>query len=87
MPKVYIPTLLRHTTGGCAELDVEGATVREVIANLEARFPGVQDRVMENGRLRPSVSVAIDGEITPLGLLELVTPSSEVHFLTAIRGG
>jgi hypothetical protein len=66
---------------------VEGATVNDIIANLEARYPGVHDRLIENGRLRPSVSVAIDGEITPLGLLEFVAPSSEVHFLTAIRGG
>jgi hypothetical protein len=66
---------------------VEGATISDIIANLEAWYPGVQDRLIENGRLRPSVSVAIDGEITPFGLLEVVMPSSEVHFLTAIRGG
>jgi len=31
--------------------------------------------------------VAVDGEISPLGLLERVHPSSEVHFVAAIRGG
>ena len=87
MPRVFIPTLLRQVTGGRAEVEVEGATVRQLIANIEAQYPGFQERLLENGRLRPSVSIAIDDEITPLGLAEAVAPSSEVHFLTAIRGG
>jgi hypothetical protein len=43
--------------------------------------------LIEEGRLRPNISVAVDGEISPLGVLELVAPSSEVHFVTAIKGG
>ena len=87
MPKVFIPTLLRHLTGGCTELDVEGDTVRQIITNLEAQHPGVEDRLIEGGRLRPNIAVAIDGEIAPLGLFESVPAASELHFLSAIRGG
>lgn len=87
MPKVYIPALLRNVTEGRAEIEVEGATVRQIIANLVTQYPGLQDRLLDNGRLRPNVSIAVDSEITPLGLMEAVSPSSEVHFITAIRGG
>ena len=87
MPKVYIPALLRNVTDGRAEIEVEGATVRQIIANLVTQYPGLQDRLLDNGRLRPNVSIAVDSEVTPLGLMEAVSPSSEVHFITAIRGG
>lgn len=68
-------------------MEIEGATVRQIIANLEAEFPGVKHRLLDQDRLRPNISVAIDGEIAPLGLMEAVSPTSEVHFVTAIRGG
>ena len=42
---------------------------------------------MEDGRIKGNISVAIDGEITPLGMLEKVGENSEVHFLPAIGGG
>ena len=74
-------------TGGCGELEIPGATVRQIIANIEAKYPGFADRLLDQDRLRPNVSVAIDGEISPLGLVDAVPPASEVHFITAIRGG
>jgi molybdopterin synthase sulfur carrier subunit len=87
MAKVYIPALLQNLTGGNAQLDIEGSTVREIIDNLEQKYPGIKDRLVESSQLRPNISVAIDGEITPLGMLEGVAESSEVHFVAAIRGG
>ena len=87
MAKVYIPTLLRQLTGGRAEVEVPGATVRQVIENLEEQYPGIAERLLDQGRLRQNISVAVDDEIAPLGLMEAVGPSGEVHFITAIRGG
>ncbi len=87
MPTVFIPGQLRDRTGGRSTIEVEGATVREVIENLDRAHPGIGERLMEGPRLRPNISVAIDGEVSPLGLLEKVSPSSEVHFVAAIRGG
>jgi molybdopterin synthase sulfur carrier subunit len=87
LPTVYIPTLLRTLTGGKASVEVEGGTVRQVIENLEQAWPGVRDRLLDEGKLRPNISVAIDGEITPMGLIEAVGPASEVHFIAAIKGG
>jgi len=37
--------------------------------------------------LRPNISVAVDGEVTPMGLIEAVGPASEVLFIAAIKGG
>jgi molybdopterin converting factor small subunit len=87
MPKVYIPSLLQDLTGGRAEVEAGGSTVREVIGNLEKTHPGLQDRLVDHGQLRANISVAIDGEITPLGLLERVAEDSEIHFVAAIKGG
>jgi molybdopterin synthase sulfur carrier subunit len=87
MPTVYIPALLRPLTANREAIEVAGATVQEVVDHLEQLHPGIRDRLVEQGRLRPNISVAVDGEITPLGLLEAVGESSEVHFVAAIKGG
>jgi len=87
MPTVYIPSLLQNLTGGKGQAEVRGSTVREVIHNLERSYPGIQDRLVDSGQLRANISVAVDGEITPLGLLEEVNEDSEIHFVAAIKGG
>ena len=84
---VYIPTLLQPLTGGRSSVQAEGATVRQLVDNLEQVYPGLRERLLDQNRLRPNISVAVDGEVTPLGLLEQVSPSSEVHFVAAIKGG
>lgn len=87
MAKVFVPTLLRELTGGQTEVEADGATVRLLIEDLDRRFPGLGARLTEGGKLRANISVAIDGEISPLGLIEKVPQGSEVHFVTAIKGG
>ena len=87
MPEVHIPAMLRDFVGGRPAVEAHGATVREIIEDLGRRFPGLRDRLMEGDRLRPNLSVAVDGEVSPLGLREAVAPSSEVHFVAAITGG
>ena len=87
MPEVHIPAMLRELTGGRSTVEAAGATIREVIEDLERRWPGIRDRLTDDGRLRANLAVAIDGEVSPLGLREAVEPSSEVHFVAAIKGG
>ena len=87
MPTVYIPTLLQAVNGGKSAVQVDGETVHQVIDNLEKAYPGIRERLMDQGKLRPNISVAVDGEVTPIGLLEAVGPQSEVHFVAAIKGG
>lgn len=81
MATVFIPASLRALAGGADELSVPAATVRELIAALDARFPGMGER------LRDGVAVAIDGEIIQDALLERIEPESEVHFVPSISGG
>lgn len=87
MAKVFVPTLLRELTGGLSEVEADGATVRLLIEDMDRRFPGLAARLTDGGKLRPNISVAIDGEISPLGLIEKVPPGAEIHFVTAIKGG
>ena len=87
MATVYIPASLRVLTGGRASVEVEGGTVRQIIDNLERAWPGLRDRLMDQDRLRANISVAVEGEVSPLGLLEQVPAAGEVHFVAAIKGG
>jgi molybdopterin synthase sulfur carrier subunit len=84
---VYIPTPLLALTGGKSPVEAEGNNVRQVIESLERAWPGIRERLVREDRLLPNISVAVDGEISPLGLLERVGPSSEIHFVAAISGG
>ena len=47
----------------------------------------MKERLVDGGRIKPNISVAIDGEVTTLGMLSKVGETSEVHFLPAIGGG
>ena len=87
MALVFIPSLMQNLSNGEQRVSVEGANVRQIIDNLDSMFPGFKNRLVEDGRVKPNISVAIDGEITPLGMIEKVTEESEVHFLPAISGG
>ena len=47
---VKIPTPLRPMAGGQAEVKIEGATVGEVLRNLESKYKGFGDRVLDDGK-------------------------------------
>lgn len=87
MATVFIPSLMQTLTDGEKRVRVEGSTVRQIINNLDGMYPGVKTRLVEDDRVKPNISVAVDGEVTPLGMLEKVGEDSEVHFLPAIGGG
>ena len=87
MATVFIPTMLQKMTGGIKQVDLEAKNVRQIIEELERLYPGIKDRLVEDGAIRSNLAVAIDGEITRMGLLEKVGENSEVHFVPAIGGG
>ena len=87
MAVVFIPSLMQELSNGKERVVVEGNTVRQVIENLEQSYPGFRERLIDQNRVKPNIAVAIDGEITPLGLIGKVSEASEVHFLPAISGG
>ncbi len=87
MAIVHIPTALRVLTQGETQATVGGSTLREVIANLEALYPGIQARLTEGERLRPGLAVFVDG-VSVRPLLSAKTPdSAELYFAPAMAGG
>ncbi len=68
-------------TGGQSEFEIEGATVRDLIAALDARFPGLGDFVDRK------MAFAIDGEIHQDAWFSPVGPDSEVYLIPKIGGG
>jgi len=76
-------------TGGHKTLRVEGASVKQLINNLEKEYPGIRSLLCdeEGVDLLPGIAVIIDGETSQLGLLERVSEDSEIHFLPALGGG
>lgn len=67
--------------GETRAFDVEGATVRRMIAELEARYPGLGDCIERR------MSVAIDGEIHQDALGEALPEGAEVVLIPKIGGG
>ena len=68
------------------KLEAGGQTVAAVIDELNARWPGMRDRLVEGGpRLRPHIKVFVDGEVATLE--SSVGPTSEVHVIPAVSGG
>jgi molybdopterin synthase sulfur carrier subunit len=87
MPVVFIPKPMRDLTGGMAQVTVEGGTVGEVVDALDHRHQGVKQRLCRGDALAPGLQVSIDDVMTTRGLLAVVRPESEIHFLPAIGGG
>jgi sulfur-carrier protein len=87
---VRIPTILRSYTGGAAEVTAQEGTVREVIAGLDAAYPGIAGRILdESGRLRRFVNVYVGEEDVRLaqGLDTEVLPGIQVSVIPAVAGG
>ena len=87
MPLVWVPALLQDLSHGQARVSVPGSSVRQVIENLDALYPGFKQRLMDGDQLRPNIAVAVDGQVTPRRLRHPLVETSEVHFLPAISGG
>lgn len=87
MVTVFVPTMLLTLTGGVKQVDIEASNIRQVIDRLDAAFPGIKERLVDQGQIRSNLAVSINGEIARLGLMEKVEAGSEVHFVPAIAGG
>ena len=87
---VRIPTILRTFTSGAGEVPTEGATLREVLDNLETGFPGIRDRILdEQGALRRFVNVYVgDDDVRFIGGLEAEIPDgARISIIPAVAGG
>jgi molybdopterin converting factor small subunit len=87
---VRVPPPWRNLLGDRREVDLEGATVREVLGNLIAAYPELKDRVYDgDGRLNSAVAVFVNqdsiGRLS--GLDTPVADGDRIVILMAIAGG
>jgi len=87
---VRIPTILRTYTGGSSEVTADGADLAAVLDDLEANYPGIKARVLDDsGDLRRFVNVYVGNEdVRFLDSLGTATPAgSSVSIIPAVAGG
>jgi sulfur-carrier protein len=87
---VRIPTILRTYTGGAAEVTAQEGTLREVLGKLDAAYPGLAGRILdESGKLRRFVNVYVGEEDVRLaeGLDTPVPAGTQVSVIPAVAGG
>lgn len=81
--RVHFSSDLRQLTGGLTEVEVDdpGSTVRELVASLDRRFPGLGER------LGAGTAVMLDGEVIAHPDYESIADGSEVYFIHQPSGG
>ncbi|WP_117215409.1 MoaD/ThiS family protein [Allorhizocola rhizosphaerae] len=87
---VKVPTSMRHLTGGSGQVPADGDTLRAVIGKLEANYPGLGARLVdESGALRRFVNVYVDDiDVRYEQSLDTPTPDgSTLWVISAVAGG
>jgi len=87
---VRIPTILRTFTGGSSEVEASGHTVAHVLDSLEADYPGLKARIVDDtGALRRFVNVYVgDDDVRFIGGLEAEVPDGgKISIIPAVAGG
>ena len=87
MATVSIPLLFKDVTGGARRAEVEGSTLAEIVAALDAIYPGLEARLRDGDKISPTVAFTVDGKIAARGLATAVGPESEVCVLPSFGGG
>jgi len=86
---VRIPTPLRTLTQGREEVSATGATVGELIAGLESRYPGIRERLLDDKGVRRFINLYLNDEDVRFldGLGTAVKDTDTVTIVPAIAGG
>ncbi len=85
--KVRIPTPLRSYTDQRAEVEAQGATLAELLVDLDRRHPGIRFRMVdEQDRIRRHMRVFVNGDQV-FDLARALNPSDEVIIVQALTGG
>ncbi len=87
---VRVPTILRSYTGGAAEVSAEAGTLRDVLAALDAAYPGIAGRILDDsGQIRRFVNVYVGDEDVRFasGLDTPVPEGTQVSVIPAVAGG
>lgn len=85
--RVFIPPPLRSYTSGRAWVEGEGATLGAILDALDARFPGLRFRIVdEQDRIRPHIRFVVREEFAHT-LAHPLEPDDEVQIICALSGG
>lgn len=86
---VRIPAALRTLTGGADEVSGAGATVGDVIADLESRHPGLKDRLLDEKGVRRFINIYVGEEDVRFtgGLGTELKAGDQISIIPAIAGG
>jgi molybdopterin converting factor small subunit len=84
---VHLPrSLVALFPGAERRMPAQGATVLEVVLDLDGRLPGLANRLLDAGpSIRTHLNVFVDGERA--GLDTPVRPAAQVHVIPAVSGG
>jgi len=87
--EVRIPTILRPYTQDQKSVEAEGSTLSAVISNLDAKYSGLGERLLENGALRRFINIYInDEDVRFLGGLDApIKDGDSITVLPAVAGG
>ena len=87
---VRVPTILRTYTDGESEVTASGATLAEVLDDLDANYSGIKARVLDDeGNLRRFVNVYVgNDDVRFLDNLDTATPDgTQISVIPAVAGG
>jgi sulfur-carrier protein len=85
--KLFVASPLHSCTGGRGQVEGSGATVAEVLADLERRYPGIRFRIVdEQDRVRRHMRIHVGTEAAA-ALHQPIPENREVHSLQALSGG
>jgi len=87
---VRVPTILRTYTGGESEVSADGATLADVLDSLDASYPGIKGRIIdEQGELRRFVNVYVGNDDVRFldGLQTPTSDGTQVSVIPAVAGG
>ncbi len=86
---VRIPAPLRTLTGGKDEVIADGATVGEIIEDLDKKHPGIKDRLLDEKGVRRFVNIYVGEEDVRFleGLKTEIRAGDKISIVPAIAGG
>jgi molybdopterin converting factor small subunit len=89
MPSIRVPSALRNLTGGASDVELTAATVRDALAELDRRHPGIAAKLLDHGAVKPFIRIFVGADdIAELaGLDTKLTERDEVSIVPAIAGG